>query len=256
MKNLFKKVSVIFILLFSFVTTSSLVSPVPKVFADGDEDTLGGCRYLLGLVSWDCGITPNPKLQDEVISNVIVIASNILTDLLVASAYIVLFYTIYGGYLYIFANGNPNKTASGKKTLINAFIGLAVVLLANVGLNTVRIVLIGEDAQLDRCMTQDCANPDELIVEAINFALGIAGAIAAAYIVIAGINFITASGDANKINAARTTIIYACIGLAIIALARLITAFVTNIIKDAKQTSNLDNTTLIIAKENYYDYKH
>ena len=47
-------------------------------------------------------------------------------------------------------------------------------------------------------------------------------------------------------------IIYALIGLAIVALAEIITAFVTNIIKDANNTTSTDSetSTLFIETKN------
>ncbi|MDO4742150.1 MAG: pilin [Candidatus Saccharibacteria bacterium] len=251
MKHFLRNVVFVFALFFSLSFLANSLT-APKTFAaqpnTSNGNSLGSCRYLVGLVSWDCGIDPNPKTQNEITSNIIIIANNILSDLFVASAYVSLFFVIYGGYLYIFSRGEAGKVTNGKKTLINAFTGLAIVLLANVILNTVRIVLIGENGSFTNCLAKECVNPEDLIPKAIQWALNISAIVAAVFIVIAGISFITAYGDPGKITAARSAIIYACIGLVIIALAKILTAFVTNIIKDAKAFAP-PSTTLIIAKE-------
>jgi hypothetical protein len=52
-------------------------------------------------------------------------------------------------------------------------------------------------------------------------------------IVFGGFKYITSGGDSNNVSGAKNTIIYAIIGLVIVALAQLIVHFVLN------QTSNL-----------------
>lgn len=56
----------------------------------------------------------------------------------------------------------------------------------------------------------------------------IAGFAAIIAIIVAGIQFILADGDSNKIRESRNTIIYAIVGLFVILLARSIIAFVLN----------------------------
>lgn len=58
----------------------------------------------------------------------------------------------------------------------------------------------------------------------------IAGIAAVIIIMIAGLVYITANGDAGRISAAKSTIIYAAVGLVIIALAQaIITLFVSRV---------------------------
>ena len=60
----------------------------------------------------------------------------------------------------------------------------------------------------------------------LNVVYLIAGAIAVLMIVIAGINFTTSAGDANKAAKAKNTILYSVIGIVIISSAFAITNFV------------------------------
>jgi hypothetical protein len=47
-------------------------------------------------------------------------------------------------------------------------------------------------------------------------------------IIIGGFRYITAGGDSNNVSAAKNTIIYAIIGLVIVAFAQIIVQFVLN----------------------------
>ena len=57
----------------------------------------------------------------------------------------------------------------------------------------------------------------------------------------------TSSGDPGKTKKAKDMIMYSLIGLAIVALATVITAFVSNTIRNANQTSLLNDN--YISKE-------
>ncbi len=61
---------------------------------------------------------------------------------------------------------------------------------------------------------------------AVNILAIIVGVAAVVMIIIAGLRFITASGDANKIAAARNSIVYALIGLVVVVAARTIVHYV------------------------------
>ena len=77
--------------------------------------------------------------------------------------------------------------------------------------------------------------------------IAILGLVAVVYIIVGGVRLMTSTGDPGKVTKAKQTILYALIGLAIVALAELITAFVSNIIRDATSTSQINQT--IIVKE-------
>ena len=61
---------------------------------------------------------------------------------------------------------------------------------------------------------------------AINLLSLIAGVAAVIMIIISGLKFITAQGDAGNVATARSTLIYAIVGLVIVALAQFIVHFV------------------------------
>jgi hypothetical protein len=64
------------------------------------------------------------------------------------------------------------------------------------------------------------------IVSILNGIIAVSGLIAVIYVVIGGINYMTSAGDSAKLQKAKSTILYACIGIAIAALSFAIVNFV------------------------------
>lgn len=243
MKNIFKKCllpSLIFTaLLFAAFTSTS-------VFAEGPFEgrTGSACGNFLGLTSWDCNVNSIVD-EDSLKSGILQIIANVASDLTIIASYLVLGYVIYGGYRYIFSEGDPNKVATGKKTLMHAFIGLAIVMLANVIVATIRIVLVKDSGDLSSCVSEGgCVNANDLVENLISWAIGIAGVVSAVFLVYGGVLYITSSGDSGKTQKAKNTILYSIIGLVIVALSIIITAFVSNIIRSANDdaTSYINST--------------
>lgn len=201
----------------------------------------GNCRNFIGLVSWDCNV--DISNEDTLKTGIWTIIANVAVDITVLAAYLVLGYTIYGGYLYTLSGGDPGKVANGKKALAQAFIGLAIVMSANVILNSIRIAL-GVNFTAN-CASQDCGiDPGSMITSTIQWVIGIAGVVSAIFVVYGGISYAMSAGDPNKVKKAKDMILYALIGLAIVALAEIITAFVSNMIREAnQQTSSIIQLT-------------
>jgi hypothetical protein len=63
---------------------------------------------------------------------------------------------------------------------------------------------------------------DGVIMRVANIIAVVAGVAAVIIIIVSGLKFVTAGGDANEVAAARRTIIYAILGLVIIVSARFI----------------------------------
>ncbi|MDO4398978.1 MAG: pilin [Candidatus Saccharibacteria bacterium] len=238
MKSLFKKILVIVAIV---LTSSVTISALGSTSAHATDYIDSTCDYTLGFTSWNCGvsITDDNSLKTGIWH----IAANIATDITVAAAYLVLGYVIYGGYLYTFSGGDPGKVATGKKNLYQAFLGLAIVLLAYVIMNSIRFALLGANGSLGNCMNinestgavtdSGCIKASTVISGAITWAISIAGVISAIFVVYGGISYATSAGDPGKLQKAKSMITYALIGLAIVALAQIITAFVTGIINNA-----------------------
>lgn len=69
---------------------------------------------------------------------------------------------------------------------------------------------------------------DNIIKEVINILTIIVGVIAVIMIIIGGLQYITSGGSSEKVSKAKNTILYAIIGLIIVALAQVIVRFVLN----------------------------
>lgn len=75
----------------------------------------------------------------------------------------------------------------------------------------------------------DCAGDsslDGIIETIINIMSVIVGIIAVIMIIIGGLKYITSSGDSNNVSSAKNTILYAIVGLVVVALAQVIVRFV------------------------------
>lgn len=254
MKNLLKK-TFVFLGLISIVSASlAALVPAQTSAVQIDNRGNGSCQFL-GFVCWDEGLAGENINNETALKNKVwIIAANIATDITVLAAYLVLGYVIYGGYLYTFSGGDPSKVATGKKALSQAFIGLAIVMLAYVIMSSIRIALGGNQLTCDPNTGSNCvkvSNAPTVISSAISWVIGIAGVVSAIFVVYGGISYTTSAGDPGKLQKAKSMIIYALIGLAIVALAEIITAFVTGIIKNADtSTSAIEQKTSLIEPKN------
>ncbi len=73
----------------------------------------------------------------------------------------------------------------------------------------------------------------DLIKQIITILSVIIGAIAVLMIIVGGFRYVTSAGNAENTKAARSTILYALIGLIIVALAQIIVHFVLNNVSSA-----------------------
>jgi cytochrome bd-type quinol oxidase subunit 2 len=90
----------------------------------------------------------------------------------------------------------------------------------------------GATLQVDS--TGSCTNTtsgtklDTFIKDLVNIFSVVVGVVAVIMIIIGGFRYITSGGDSSNISSAKNTIIYAIIGLVIVALAQFIVQFVLN----------------------------
>ncbi len=71
-------------------------------------------------------------------------------------------------------------------------------------------------------------NVNGLIADVINIFSIVVGVVAVIMIIVGGFQYITSAGDSNKVGNAKNTILYAIIGLVIVALSQFIVRFVLN----------------------------
>ncbi len=203
------------------------INPQPAMALGGGNC---GLDSVLGFKPWYAGLCggnnevefPQKGDQEEMTTFVWTIVLNVLFDLLLASGYLAMIFIIWGGYMYIMAQGDPGRAAKGQRTLTSAIVGLVIVLSASVLVNTVRVVLSINHTDT---WNQGDLNSTE-IANAFNWAYSVAGIVAVAFIVKGAITYFLSSGDARRIHQATMTIVYAIIGLVVVLLAAAITNFV------------------------------
>ena len=115
----------LFIVAMSLFGVIGVFAPAPAASADG-----GGCNArFLTLPTWynkltnaDCSIK-SPK--DVGVNKFIwIIVLNVLNIMLQVVGYISVGYIIFGGFKYLTSGGDSNQVTSGRKTIINAVVGL------------------------------------------------------------------------------------------------------------------------------------
>lgn len=78
----------------------------------------------------------------------------------------------------------------------------------------------------ERCGSPTSGNRVSTLVQtAINIFSAIIGIAAVIMILVAGIKFVVSGGEASNVNAARSTILYAIVGLVVAVLAQVIARF-------------------------------
>lgn len=143
-----KKIILSLMLVVTMLT--GVVATTGAVYAD-DEGSggCGGSTAFFGLRPWYEGLTTNingkceikTPTQDELPTFVWKIVLNILIDLSVLVGYIAVIMVAWGGYLYMFSRGLPDRAERGKKTLIAATVGLLISIFASVIMNTIMTIL-------------------------------------------------------------------------------------------------------------------
>lgn len=234
MKNFCKKIAIFLGIVAAVSATSTSIATNSAFAEEGKRINGDACEPFAGLVSWDCGVD---KIENEesLKSGIAVIATNILTDLTIIASYLILGFVIWGGYLYMFSSGDPGKVAAAKKTLTNAFIGLAIAISATVIFSSIRIALVGNQA-LD-CFSNEahCIDGGDMVTNLVQWVGGIAGAAAAIFLVVGAWGYMTSNGDPGKLEKAKKTILYAIIGLIVVALAEVLTAFISTLVRTSAQ---------------------
>ena len=82
-----------------------------------------------------------------------------------------------------------------------------------------------------------------IVQTAVNVLSWIIGIVAVIMIVVGGLKYVISGGDSNAVNSAKNTLIYAIIGLVIVALSQVIVRFALDTADTAPQTSNNSRQT-------------
>lgn len=83
------------------------------------------------------------------------------------------------------------------------------------------------------CDDSDGEKVGSTISNIVNIASLVVGVVAVIMVVVGGFKYVTSQGDSGGITSAKNTIIYAVVGLIIVALAQVIVRFVVNRTSDS-----------------------
>jgi hypothetical protein len=85
------------------------------------------------------------------------------------------------------------------------------------------------DNPTDVCTSTDATNKiNNLVHTIVNLLSAIVGIVAVIMIIVGGLRYITSGGNDTSVTSAKNTILYAIIGLIIVALAQLLVRFTLN----------------------------
>lgn len=144
------------------------------------------------------------------------------------------------------------------KLLIAVVLLFSVISLTAV-INRPVLAATAKDAVCEGAGATDPSNPtncssgldlNSIIKFVLNILSIIVGITAVVMIIIAGFKFITSNGDSNNVASAKNTIMYAVVGLVIVAFAQIIVKFVLNKAAEASKPKKTTMTqTVEINKE-------
>ena len=121
-----------------------------------------------------------------------------------------------------------------KRILLSTFVALGLVVPAMIpaAANAINTDALACGANFE-FKTGECeiegdaaADVNKIITQAIDIISIIVGLIAVVMIIIAGFKYITSQGESGAVSGAKNTIIYAIVGLVVVALAQVIVKFV------------------------------
>jgi Type IV secretion system pilin len=179
--------------------------------------------WYRGLSKNDCNEMMSPNEVGGISTYIWTIVLNIIEIAVQVVGYLAIFYIIYGGFRYITSAGAPEAHAAAMKSILNAVIGLAIAISAIAIVRLMARFILGNASSETGVLVN---TPAEILNAVLNTAYFIAGAVAVVVIIVSGFNFVTSSGNAQKVAKARMGILYAVIGLVVIIFASVITSFI------------------------------
>lgn len=103
----------------------AIIYPIPAAAAK-----VSCSSRILTLPCWYRGLPADkngqPKIDD--VRNLAIIGTNVLDMMLQLIGYIAVGFIIWGGFQFMLSDGNPDKAAGARKTIINASVGLLIAL--------------------------------------------------------------------------------------------------------------------------------
>ena len=215
---MFKKIllllSIVLTLLFSFNFSVSAA-----LFDPSGEGT-----HFLDIFGFWTFNQPASGPPDVTLTQVIYTIINVILSFL---AVLFIGLIIYGGYLWMFSGGDSGKVENARKTIVNASLGLIIILLAG-GINKM-ILDIFEKEDYDSHLLTDVSVMD-VVIRIINIALSFFGVFFILMLIYGGYRWMFSGGDSNKVDSARKIIIHAVIGAVVVLFSFTLLKIITGLV--------------------------
>lgn len=119
------------VLLFAGIVSTSVSQTATAAECKNEVSLLPGAKpWYSGLCKMDGASKTNEIQLTTPQESGTKIALNILNIIMVLAGYVAVAYVMWGGFNYLTATGDSGKTASAKRTITNALIGLLISLSA------------------------------------------------------------------------------------------------------------------------------
>lgn len=227
MKRAMKYVAALFVMAFMVGGVAGATIPEPAA-AQGATSSCGGGFFLSawyeGLTTPSCELKSPSDVDGGLRTYILTIGLNVVTIALQIVGYAAIFYIIYGGFRFMTSSGAPEQRSAAMKTILNAIIGLIIAIASVAIVRLLASILTG--GTTNNVGIYVGLGGDTVLSRILNIAYMIAGSVAVIMGVLSGFNFVTSSGDPQKAAKARNGLLYAAIGLVIVALAAAITSFI------------------------------
>ena len=130
-----------------------------------------------------------------------------------------LLFIVIGGVMYITSGGSDSQTKAAKATITAAMIGLAIGVAAPTFLKEIAKILgwSGEQSAIS-----NAPSLSTILLNTLNFLLGVTGVLAIIMLVIGGFMYLTAAGTEKRVDTAKDIVKYSIFGIIVVLSALII----------------------------------
>lgn len=118
------------------------------------------------------------------------------------------------------------------KLIIGVIVGIAILLIPITAMAASPKDAVCQGAGAVGDSGSSCGNPagnpdiNDVIQTGLNLFSAVVGIIAVVFVMLGGVKYMTSQGEAAKVNEAKNSVLYAVVGIIIVAMAQVIVRFV------------------------------
>jgi len=181
-----------------------------------------------------CGIDSTKFVVLGPNSSIPLILLAIVDDLLRLAGLLAVVFVVYAGVRFIASQGSPDEVAKARTGILYALGGLATSILAVTFVTFLAAALGGTNGgknigRLDLTSLPNLAGTN-VVQTLLSITFGVIGAVSVLIMVIGGIKYVLSQGDPKATAIAKSTIIYALVGLIVVIVAQSIVSLVVHLV--------------------------